>query len=173
MESYITLLELNTLVEELFDEDDELADVGWSTRSDKSKNVHLGNAMRAVESLRYFGRKADISIAPNGSPNQPLKFPLFLGNTSEVFIPLASVNNSILHTGIPEALKKCVAHLTILSMQEAKSSRVKLQRVGVIAISNSGIREDYRSDPELMSGTVPRRIQELYLKRYLFNGISG
>lgn len=145
MDSYLTTLELDELVLQLFTPD-ELDKVGWSELSDTDKSVLLTRATNYIDTFAFRGKPS--------SSEQDLKFPRVINKVD---------------VGIPLQIKKCTAHLVFLYLEDKKSSRKQLQKDGVKRVSAGKVTEEYQDNLDFY--TLNKDTINGYLNKYLVKGV--
>jgi hypothetical protein len=158
VDSYITIAELDVLVSQIFTSA-ELLDIGWGQLTSGDKQVYLTRAMLLIESLNYRGVKEEYK--------QELSFPRLINSSGYYsqmdFFPIESLIGGFIHTGIPDNLKKALAHIVVMSIQDTSSSRKKLQRQGVKSLRAGDVAETYIDDASLKVALIDEYIIRLYL----------
>jgi hypothetical protein len=158
VDSYITIAELDVLVSQIFTSA-ELLNIGWGQLSSTDKEIYLSRGMQLLESLNYRGVKEEYK--------QQLSFPRLINSSGYYiemnFFPIETLIGGFIHTGIPDNLKKALAHIVVMSIQDTSSSRKKLQRQGVKSLRAGDVAETYIDDIGLKVSLIDDYIISLYL----------
>ncbi|MBT9137230.1 MAG: hypothetical protein DDT34_02318 [Firmicutes bacterium] len=146
MGAYITVVELDVLVSQLYTAD-ELDEVGWGAMSAGDKQIHLNRATNIIDSLNFNGVKA---VA-----GESLAFPRVINGRN---------------IGIPECVKKAVASTVIYELKAKSNVNIQLQRQGVkqVSASKASVTFGDSSAHTAALGIEARK----FLKPYLITWIS-